>query len=133
MLGSLPSVLLAQMIPLCFSINSLQRSKPKPVPCSFSVPGVVKLPSGWKNSPPARLGEFYGIGNQVSQNRELPILEFQLNQSRLKVIDEFRCIGIRFDSLVHFFIFTTVASADLHFSRKIAGFKRLTINNLMNY
>jgi hypothetical protein len=92
-----------------------------------------KTSVGMEEFPPARLGEFYGIGNQVSQNRELPILEFQLNQSRLKVIDEFRCIGIRFDSLVHFFIFTTVASADLHFSRKIAGFKRLTINNLMNY
>ena len=36
----LPTSLSAQILPPCFSINSLQRIKPSPVPCSFCVPFV---------------------------------------------------------------------------------------------
>ena len=36
-----PNSLSTQIFPLCFSTNSLQSNKPKPVPFSFAVPSVV--------------------------------------------------------------------------------------------
>jgi len=40
-----PGVLSTPICPPCFSTNSRQRSKPRPVPCSCSVPGVETLSS----------------------------------------------------------------------------------------
>ena len=45
----LPNSLSTQILPPCFSTNSLQRISPKPVPLSCSVPNVLNLLSIWNN------------------------------------------------------------------------------------